>query len=445
VIETKDVVTIINYFNRYRLDRLRAYYDGWHDILERYFEDETKPNNKIVTNFCKIVADTNVNHFMGVPVTYGANEDHEKALEELQEIFNYNNEQNVNSKLAKYASIYSRAYEILYVTEDSDGNTVPAFRPLDLRRQSVYVKYADTLEQEIEWALRWFEETDPIGEMSPTPKRNPIRAFLYTKDEVIEYVVEDGMAREVDREVHYFGEVPINVYWNKEPDGHGDFEDIMTLNDAYNILNSDDINESEYSNDAYLVIKNLAADEEDLQDLKEKRAITVGKEGDVRWLMKDMDATWKNSLKDRLREDIFSVAGTPDMTDENFAGTSSGEALKYKLLNFENNRSDKERMFKEALGRRIRMIFNFIKAKGRSYDWRAISMRFSANLPKNLVNEADLVNKLAGKGIASKQTLRSVLSIIEDPAKEKERIEDEQEAPVLDDPQDPPIPEDEDE
>ncbi len=35
-----------------RESTLRKYYDGEHGILKRKFEDETKPNNKIVTNFC---------------------------------------------------------------------------------------------------------------------------------------------------------------------------------------------------------------------------------------------------------------------------------------------------------------------------------------------------------------------------------------------------------
>jgi len=421
---------LLREYSESKFNRLRDYYDGRHDILDRTFDDATKPNNKIISNFCKVISNSNVNHFIGKPVSYSAGDGASDALERLTEIFSLNNEQNVNAKLAKYASIYSKAYELLYTKEDENGKVYPAFTALDPRKQGIIIVRDNTVDENILEVVRFYNHG------------NVQKVFVYDEETVTEYDATEDKLEFVSQEDHYFGEVPIVEYNNKEEDGSGDFEDIMRLNDAYNILLSDDINESEYSNDAYLIIKGMDVEESELDNLKEKRAITVQENGDVHWLMKDINNEWKTQIKELLRENIFTISGTPDMTDDKFAGNSSGVALKYKLLDFENNRSDKERMFKVSLQKRIRLIFNFLKKQGKNFNWRDITLTFSANLPNNLQEEVEMVEKLAGKGVVSNQTLRTKISFVEDPEKEEDLIKEEEGTLGLDTP-DPDIPEDE--
>lgn len=63
-----------------RIGHLQDYYEGKHDILLRHYEDSTKPNNRIVVNYCKDIADFITAYVVGVPVTYDAPEAIEKAL-----------------------------------------------------------------------------------------------------------------------------------------------------------------------------------------------------------------------------------------------------------------------------------------------------------------------------------------------------------------------------
>ncbi|MBM7631743.1 phage portal protein [Geomicrobium sediminis] len=35
----------------------QLYYEGHHAIMERVFDDKDKPNNRIVTNFCKYITE----------------------------------------------------------------------------------------------------------------------------------------------------------------------------------------------------------------------------------------------------------------------------------------------------------------------------------------------------------------------------------------------------
>jgi SPP1 family phage portal protein len=56
----------------HRLQRLQDYYTGKQDILIRTYGDPTKPNNKIIVNYCKKISDFLTSYVVGVPVKYEA-------------------------------------------------------------------------------------------------------------------------------------------------------------------------------------------------------------------------------------------------------------------------------------------------------------------------------------------------------------------------------------
>ena len=94
-----------------RARHLKDYYKGKQDILKRAMKDSSKPNNKLVNPFANYITDMLVGYFMGNPVSYSSLD--EGAMDELNMILNYNDEQDENSELAKGASIAGTAYELL--------------------------------------------------------------------------------------------------------------------------------------------------------------------------------------------------------------------------------------------------------------------------------------------------------------------------------------------
>ena len=409
-----------------RDDKLRRYFDGEHDIMRREFEDKTKPNNKIVTNFCKYITNTSVGYFIGEPIRYSSL--NQEYMERLQEIFDENNEQEVNAKLAKYASIYARAAEILYA-EEENGRIKIRFDALDPETQRVIFVYDTKVRPDLLMAVRYFECEDILTDKKTT------HAFVYTRTHIYHFSGDqERLELQEEPREHFFGEVPLNLYFNKGEDGKGDFEDIITLNDAYNLLQSDDINESNYSNDAYLVISGLIAEDEDIIKMKERRVIELTGDGksSAEWLIKEINDTWKENLKKRIKQDIHLVSGTPDMSDERFAGNISGVAIEYKLTPFENNRAAKERSFKRGLQRRIRLITNLLNRQGNNYDPNEIEISFSKNLPTDEEKIVNQVTRLLGTRLVSRDTLRSLIPWIEDAQLERQKIEAEEEVYTID-------------
>jgi SPP1 family phage portal protein len=95
-------------------------------INNRVLKDRAKPNNKIANAYASYITDTLVGYFIGEPIAYTSNDD--TLLQDLSMIFEYNDEADENAELAKYASIYGIAYEILYLNEE---DKMIRFKPLN--------------------------------------------------------------------------------------------------------------------------------------------------------------------------------------------------------------------------------------------------------------------------------------------------------------------------
>ena len=65
----------------------------------------------------KYITDTATSYFVGQPVVYNSQDD--AYLQTVQDIFDYNDEQDHNMELAKQCSICGSCFEMLYLDEDA--------------------------------------------------------------------------------------------------------------------------------------------------------------------------------------------------------------------------------------------------------------------------------------------------------------------------------------
>ena len=101
-----------------RLMKLEQYYENKNSIMNRVMNDRTKPNNKIADAYPSYITDTLVGYFIGEPITYNCED--KDLLENLNNLLEYNDEADENSELAKDASIYGVAYELLYMSNEDN-------------------------------------------------------------------------------------------------------------------------------------------------------------------------------------------------------------------------------------------------------------------------------------------------------------------------------------
>lgn len=223
---------------------------------------------------------------------------------------------------------------------------------------------------------------------------------------------------------HYFGMCPVVIFKNNE-DETGDFEKVISLIDAYDKMESDSLNDFEYFCDAYLALIGFTADADDVKSMKENRVLLLDKDTDAKWLTKEEHDSTIENMKIRIDKDIHKFSKCPNLSDEDFASNASGVAIKYKMVGTENLVSVKERKFKKGLQRRLELISILQDKKYSTFDWRAIDIIFTRNLPTNDTEIANMVNTLSS--IVSTETLLAQLPFVENVQDEMERIDKEKE------------------
>ena len=372
--------------------------------------DTSKPNNKIANAYASYITDTLVGYFIGEPITYTANDD--VLLQDLQMILEHNDEADENAELAKNASIYGVAYEMLYLSEEDNMIRFKSLNP-----KEVIPIFDKTVEQNLLAVMRYYEDYDYVEDNT------------YTIVEVIDathvrrYKLNTGLSL-LEEYPHYFSMVPVAIFKNNEEES-GDFERVISLIDAYDKMQSDSLNDFEYFVDAYLALYGFTADGEDVAQMKENRVLLMDEGTSAEWLIKQVNDAYVENMKNRLDKDIHKFAKCPNMSDQEFASNASGIAIKFKLLGTENLVSIKERKFKRGLQQRFELMSMINNVLREGFDWRAIDINFTRNIPSNDTDLANMVNTL--KDIVSEETLLAQIPFVEDVQAELEKLKAERE------------------
>lgn len=219
--------------------------------------------------------------------------------------------------------------------------------------------------------------------------------------------------------------MPILEYQNNE-DKQGDFEQLIPLIDAYNLLQSDRVNDKEQFVDAFLFLSGIDIDSEQAKKLREER-ILMGYEGAAaQYLSKVLTEADIKVLRDDIKNDIHRFSMVPDLSDESFGNNLSGVAIKYKLMGFEQHIKNKERYFAKTLRKRFELYNAFLAIKGsmETVPTHRVDIVFTYNLPANELELSQMINNL--KGTVSNETLLERLPFISDAKEEAELVKKEQ-------------------
>lgn len=304
---------------RYQI--LQGYYEGKAKILERQ-KSEKKANNKLILDYPSYIVDILLGMFVGNPVSYSVTEENKEKFLEIQNILDLNEEQDENTEIAKMAGIKGRAFEILYVNEESQ------IQFNEVQPENLVIVYTDDIKP-VPWLGLYI--TDLVSAENLGKDKKDKKITVYTSDSVREYIGEGGEYKLIDEYVNQFGEVPIVEYLNNN-EGIGDFERVLSLIDAMNLSESDTANDFEEFTDAFLILYGLLeTDDEDIKQLIEDKILLLdGAAGQkAEWLIKSINDVALENHKTRLDAEIHKFAKVPNMSDENFAGNVSGEMLRH--------------------------------------------------------------------------------------------------------------------
>lgn len=405
---------------RQRLKKLKKYYLGEHAILNHERRNKNAPNFKTVANHAKDIADTATGYFMGNAIKY--NNTAEGDIESLLVAFDGTEIDQVDTQNALNMSIYGRAYEYIYAKEGLTELDSTSIDP-----ENVFLVYDDSIERKVLFAVYYYEIKDD------TKDATKYQAEVFTQNLHYHIVLRDsimGTTRNEQVEPHNLGQVPIIEYRNNHF-AIGDYEQQISLIDAYNSLMGNRVNDKEQAVESILVLygAQLADDLEDAREamsiLAEEGLLELPTDAKADFLKNALDENATEILRKALKEDIYTFSHVPNLTDENFAGNSSGVAMEFKLLGLEMITKTKEANYKRGIRQRIAIFAHYLGMQQIALEAHSIVPQFSRGLPKNLLELSQVINNLEGK--VSLRQLISLLPFVEDPDAELEELEEEKE------------------
>lgn len=397
------------------LQTLKRLYKGVDPVSKMQF-DAVSIDNEVHVNLSSMIVHNATNYFIGKPVTHAYSDTFKNngIGEYLDDINRKCKEKKENKVLAKDCSIYGLGYELINYDE----------------KKEMYFKRLDPLNTFL--VVNDFVFEEPVAVITYVKRIiNGLTikmGYVYTPEAIYSFnnktngfVLDEGI-------VNVLGELPVVVYQNND-EMTGDFEFATEPLRAYNKLFSCSFDDFESIANALLVFYNAVLDSDQKEALKKSRVLGLisddgTKEVKAEYLYKKLDTASFKELRTALKEDIVTITNVPDLNDKNFAGNSSGVAISYKLIGFENLRADKETYFEDALQRRYELI-GLNPTKTFEIADGDIKDTFYQNLPKNI--EKDLqIAQLHNQGVLSLESTLEEMEIVDNTEDELQKLEDEE-------------------
>lgn len=396
----KHETTVLRFAKDYR------YYAGEHDILNCIKDIKTAANNSVVCNHAKYIVDISKAYLVGVAVKYESSEGFE--IEPVKNAYFEQGIEHIDSEIVKMMGIYGRGYELIYA--DAQSKPKSAY----INPANAFVVYNDDCTRTPLFGVYYYRTFSIDGAVSGCV------CNLYTENHITTYENDtdawEGMHITFEDE-HFFGGIPLIEYRNNE-ERQGDYEQLIPLIDAYNKLQSERVNDKEDFVNSFLFIKNLVLNTDDAKKLKQERILMGDGESDAKYLNKVMIEKDIKMLRDDLKEDIHRFSMVPDLSDEKFAGTQSGVAIRYKLLGFEQMIKNKEMWLAHGLKKRFQLYNKYLDTLGemKIVPIHRIDVIFTHNLPVNNLENAQMISYLGNE--VSAETKLAQLDFVSDPKEE---------------------------
>ena len=402
---------MINKFNMEvepKLNKYKRYYDGLQSILNKRYTDASKPCSKTVINYCKNIVDSYCG-YLATPgyISYSSQND----IEEVMDILRYNDYQAEDADFLLHALVYGIAAELMYI--DNAGQT--RFRLIN--PTTCFGVYDDSLTNDLMYFVRMYK-------MNDWDNSDTYSVDVYGDSDVKHYVMtgKNGFLKYVGEEPHYFGQCPANIFML--PDEKSIFDCILSLQDAANEILSSEIDDYQAFCDAYLCLKGVDADPEDIAAMKQNRVLLLPSEGaSAEYITKNANDTQVENILKRIHESIYRVSSCVDFSSESFTGgVSSGVAIRFKLSGMETRSGKIEAEMKKALQRRVEIICGIATLKLGEEVFRDIQIEFKRNVPEDLNSIISLVSSL--KGSVSDATLLGQIPFVDDVNAEIEALQE---------------------
>ncbi len=391
-------------------------------VLDRaYRTGQVGESTDYAVNQCRYISDTKTAFTCAIPPSYDTDEDDANARR-IVEIYRDEVREQTDQTITSYCSRYGRAFELVYLVE-RDGKLVPdseAVSPLD-----AFVAYDGALKPDSVFGAVHYTREKENG-----TKLHYLNVYDRTTVTVWGQSESGSAWNRGESRPHGFDRVPLIEYRNNA-EAFGDFEPVLSIQEALNHIVSDRVTDKDKFAEAYLVSKGFYfgddADEveENISTLKSQKVIGLPKDADLSFLTKAMDETSVQVLVDDLTSELHTISQIPDLSDESFAANASGVAMRYKLLGLSNLCEAFLVQHRKGFVRRCKLYSVALFGRKDAVDVSRMRAVFRFNLPVDEAYEAQALQQYMAMGVLSRRTAMQSCPYVEDVAQEEERLDEE--------------------
>ena len=328
------------------------YYRGKQPIFNKEKSIRPEINNKIVENRANEIVSFETGYVFGEPVQY-VNRGREAAndgLARLNEYMYIEDGETKHKKLGDDMAISGVGYKVAIPNDNYIDGEAP-FKLYVPNPANTFVVYHNGLDE------------TPLMGVFVTQRENNLRDYCaYTKD--ARYLIRDGAGQGyfdiISVEPHYLGDVPVFEYQRNNAK-LGAFEIVLPILDAMNNIASNREDAIEQFVQALMVVRGVDIESEDYSKLTEMGGISLPADGDINYLVQELNQTQTQALIDYMYQTVLTICGMPNRNGgSSTSDTGSAVIMRDGWSDTEARAKNTEALFKCSEKRFLRMVLKII-------------------------------------------------------------------------------------
>lgn len=416
------------------------YYHNKPDILQRqqvYYVDgapvqyNTKSNNRLVNNYFKLLVDQKMGYLVGNPINLTSYSKNKTVIDDIYSVLGEKWD-DVMCELVKNVSIQGQYWLHPYINSEGafDYQIVDSRQIIPIFDQAYQTKLLALIRY---YTIQIVDEKGKEVNRYKVEYWDSEKCSYYIEDKDGDYVLDDtesinpcyhwysyNTTNVAEVKAHSWGKVPWIQFKNNE-DSESDLDSIKTLVDDFNLNMSDFSNNLADIQEMVTVLIGYEGEDlgEFLKDLKVRKAIKVGVDGDVKSLKQEIPYEARKEHINNLKELIYLFGQGVDFSTDKFGNSPSGIALRFLFSSLDLKCDVLERKLRTSL----REFFWFVCKYLNKYDYKDIKITFKRN---TMINETEIIdNCVKSEGMVSNKTIIERHPWVEDPDLELEALEEE--------------------
>ncbi len=375
--------------NRGQIEYLYKYYRGRQPVIDRKKEIRPDIKNVLVENRANEIVSFKTGFLIGEPIQYvnrGGDDGINDDIELLNEYVFAENKILKDKELVEWFSICGVAYRLVLpdkMAGEKEEDESP-FEVFTLDPRDTFVVYHNGIRRQ-----------PVMGVYVIQPREGNLIYNVYTENEFFE--IQDDDVQKV--EPHILKGVPIIEYMTS-PARLGEFEIVVPLLDAINQVGSNRLDGIEQFVEALMVIKGMDIKSEELAELQKLGGIKVPADGDVKYLVQELNQTQTQTIVDYMYEAVLTICGMPNRNGGH-STSDTGRAVIFRdgWTSAEARAKERETQFKESEKRFLKFAVRICKElKGSKLKLSDIDIRFTRRNFENILEKTQVLLMMLASG-----------------------------------------------